>query len=130
MRLLGVMERLLARWGRDGVPVQPLGKVFGRLNLRELPRHRLAWGTVEARSGRVAVQGPEVKSGYGGMGRLAVVGHSAIRALGWFGGPGGIAAQPFAPHVHPPLRSPGRLGRGNLHPPQRDCRVGLTASSQ
>jgi undecaprenyl phosphate-alpha-L-ara4FN deformylase len=65
MRLLGVMGRLLARWSSDDVPVQPLGEVFRNLNLQELPRHRVEWGTVEGRSGRVAVQGPEVTSSCG-----------------------------------------------------------------
>jgi undecaprenyl phosphate-alpha-L-ara4FN deformylase len=63
MRLLGVMDRLLARWGSDGLPMQPLEEVFARLDLPGLPRHRVAWGSVEGRSGRLVVQGPEVEGG-------------------------------------------------------------------
>jgi undecaprenyl phosphate-alpha-L-ara4FN deformylase len=60
MRLLPVMDRLLARWGGDSLPVHPLGEVFRNLNPRELPWHQLEWRTVEGRSGRVAAQGLEV----------------------------------------------------------------------
>jgi hypothetical protein len=58
-----VMDRLLARWGSDGLPMQPLEEVFARLDLPGLPRHRVAWGSVEGRSGRLVVQGPEVEGG-------------------------------------------------------------------
>ncbi len=58
MKLLPVMERLLGMWRADGAAVGPLEALYARLDCPHLPRHRVDWGTVEGRSGLLAVQGP------------------------------------------------------------------------
>ena len=57
MRLLPVMRNLLDQWRASGVYVGPLRSVYESLDLGRLPTHRVEWGTVPGRSGRLALQG-------------------------------------------------------------------------
>jgi peptidoglycan/xylan/chitin deacetylase (PgdA/CDA1 family) len=58
MKLLPVMERLLGRWRAEGLALGPMETLYAQLDRADLPRHRVEWGTVEGRSGLLAVQGP------------------------------------------------------------------------
>ena len=57
MRLLPVMRNLLEQWRTDRVGVGPLRSLYASLDLGRLPIHRIEWGTVPGRSGRLALQG-------------------------------------------------------------------------
>lgn len=57
MQLLPVMVRLLQGWRDAGFTIGPMVKIAEKLNPSALPRHRIEWGEVPGRSGRVAVQG-------------------------------------------------------------------------
>jgi peptidoglycan/xylan/chitin deacetylase (PgdA/CDA1 family) len=60
MKLLPAMERLLEIWRADGAAVTAVDSLYARLDRARLPRHRVEWGSVEGRSGLLAVQGPPV----------------------------------------------------------------------
>ena len=60
MQLLPVMEKLLGHWKRDGGELCALEETYKLLVPSELPRHRIDWGRVDGRSGRLAVQGARV----------------------------------------------------------------------
>lgn len=60
-RLLPVMRNLLDQWRASGVGLGPLRSVFATLDLGRLPTHRIEWGTVPGRSGRLAIQGTAVR---------------------------------------------------------------------
>ncbi len=57
MKLQPVLERLLIMWQSAGDELVPLGDIAAGLDLSRLPRHRILWGDVPGRSGRLAVQG-------------------------------------------------------------------------
>jgi len=63
MKLMAVMERLLAAWKAEGFAIDAMDGLYAGLDVAALPRHRLATGTVAGRSGRLAVQGEPVVSG-------------------------------------------------------------------
>lgn len=63
MRLLGVMERLLAMWTEARVEIRALEDVYRHLDLERLPTHRLDWREVPGRSGDLAVQGARMVDG-------------------------------------------------------------------
>ncbi|MBF0425682.1 MAG: 4-deoxy-4-formamido-L-arabinose-phosphoundecaprenol deformylase [Magnetococcales bacterium] len=60
MKLLPVMATLLQVWRQEGVTLGTLGDLKARLEGAMLPRHEVIWGTVEGRSGVLAMQGVEV----------------------------------------------------------------------
>lgn len=57
MRLAPVLARLLAGWRAQGHSLVALRDQFDALDVQALPRHLLVQGTVEGRSGTLAVQG-------------------------------------------------------------------------
>lgn len=57
MRLQPVLERLLIMWQSAGDELITLGEIAAGLDLNRLPRHRIHWGKVPGRSGRIALQG-------------------------------------------------------------------------
>jgi undecaprenyl phosphate-alpha-L-ara4FN deformylase len=57
-RYLGAFERLLREWRQRGAQLTDLATYAGTLDLRGLPRCRIVSGTVEGRSGVLAVQSP------------------------------------------------------------------------
>lgn len=61
MRLLPVMRHLLEQWRTERVSVGPLRSLYASLDLGRLPTHRVEWGTVPGRSGRLALQGAAVR---------------------------------------------------------------------
>lgn len=58
-RLLPVLEALLTGWRAQGYDLVSLRDYFDGLPTRSLPRHRVETGTLDGRSGTLAVQGPE-----------------------------------------------------------------------
>jgi len=60
MQLLPVMEKLLELWKKDEAELCTLEDHYSSLDTSALPRHRIEWGRVEGRSGRLAVQGLRV----------------------------------------------------------------------
>jgi hypothetical protein len=58
-RFLPVLERLLEAWRGQGYELVCLRALFDTLDAARLPRHRLLWGEVPGRTGRLLVQGPE-----------------------------------------------------------------------
>lgn len=60
MQLLPVMEKLLGLWKKDGGELCALEETYELLVPSELPRHRIDWGRVDGRSGRLAMQGARV----------------------------------------------------------------------
>ena len=60
MQLLPVMEKLLELWRKDEAELCTLEDHYSSLDTSALPRHRIEWGRVEGRSGRLAVQGLRV----------------------------------------------------------------------
>jgi len=60
MQLLPVMEKLLELWKKDEAELCTLEDNYSSLDTSVLPRHRIEWGRVEGRSGRLAVQGLRV----------------------------------------------------------------------
>ncbi|SFM18163.1 polysaccharide deacetylase family protein [Variovorax sp. OV329] len=61
MRLAPVLARLLAGWRAQGHTLVALRDQYAALMPGDLPRHRLAQGSVEGRSGTLAVQGRAFK---------------------------------------------------------------------
>lgn len=57
MKLRPVFERLIAGWRAQGHTLVALGALHDDATGAELPRHRLALGSVDGRSGLLAVQG-------------------------------------------------------------------------
>lgn len=57
MRLAPVLARLLSGWRAQGHSLVALRDQFAALKPQELPRHRVVQGTVEGRSGTLALQG-------------------------------------------------------------------------
>lgn len=60
MQLLPVMERLLAGWRQAGYAILTMDDVAGRLRSGSLPVHEVVWGEVSGRSGKLALQGPQL----------------------------------------------------------------------
>lgn len=60
MKLQPVLEKLLIMWHSAGDELLTLGEMAARLDRAKLPRHRIDWGEVPGRSGRLAVQGAAV----------------------------------------------------------------------
>ena len=56
MKLLPVMERLLAQWRNDGCGMGTMGDLYQSLDVSALPRKEIVWGSVEGRSGLLAVE--------------------------------------------------------------------------
>ena len=61
MQLAPVLARLLAGWRAQGHTLVALRDQYAALRLDQLPRHLLAQGTVDGRSGSLAVQGAAFK---------------------------------------------------------------------
>ena len=57
MRLLPVLERLLAGWRSLGYEIVPMREIALNLDTKTLPRHHVGAGKVPGRSGSLAVQG-------------------------------------------------------------------------
>ncbi|MEJ8854424.1 polysaccharide deacetylase family protein [Variovorax robiniae] len=57
-KLMPVFERLLAGWKAQGHRLVSMGDLHAATDIRTLPRRRIAQGTVEGRSGLLAVQEP------------------------------------------------------------------------
>ncbi len=60
MKLMPVFERLLDGWKTQGYTLGTTGELFGQIDVSELPRHEIVRGSIEGRSGLLAVQGPAV----------------------------------------------------------------------
>ena len=56
MKLLPVMDRLLASWQAEGVSIGTMGDLNGSLDRSSLPRREITWGEVPGRSGILAVE--------------------------------------------------------------------------
>lgn len=56
MKLLPVMDRLLASWQAEGVSIGTMGDLNRSLDRISLPRREIAWGEVPGRSGSLAVE--------------------------------------------------------------------------
>jgi len=65
MQLLPVMEKLLGLWKKDDGELCALEDTYESLDLYALPRHRIDWGQVDGRSGRLAVQGVQMDGAAG-----------------------------------------------------------------
>ena len=57
MKLLPVLERLLASWREQGYEIVALNDIANRLNVTALPRHEMIRGEVPGRSGTLMLQG-------------------------------------------------------------------------
>jgi undecaprenyl phosphate-alpha-L-ara4FN deformylase len=57
MKLLPVLERLLAGWREQGYEIVALNDIANRLNVTALPRHEMIRGEVPGRSGTLMLQG-------------------------------------------------------------------------
>jgi peptidoglycan/xylan/chitin deacetylase (PgdA/CDA1 family) len=57
-KYLGAFERLLRAWQQQGVQLTDLAGYLATLDARHLPRCHIVTGSVEGRSGTLAVQGP------------------------------------------------------------------------
>lgn len=57
MKRQPVLERLLIMWQSAGDELVPLREIAAGLDLTRLPGHRIRWGEVPGRSGRLALQG-------------------------------------------------------------------------
>jgi peptidoglycan/xylan/chitin deacetylase (PgdA/CDA1 family) len=57
MKLLPVLERLLASWRDQGYEIVALNDIANRLNVTALPRHEMIRGEVPGRSGTLMLQG-------------------------------------------------------------------------
>jgi peptidoglycan/xylan/chitin deacetylase (PgdA/CDA1 family) len=57
MKLLPVLERLLAGWRDQGYEIVALNDIANRLNVTALPRHEMIRGEVPGRSGTLMLQG-------------------------------------------------------------------------
>ena len=51
------LQRLLARWGADGIALGTLGDTAADLDLAQVPRRNVVWGQVPGRSGVLALEG-------------------------------------------------------------------------
>jgi peptidoglycan/xylan/chitin deacetylase (PgdA/CDA1 family) len=60
MKLLSVMEKLLQMWQAAGDDIGTLEDYVADIDTAALPKHELAWGEVEGRSGVLAVQGRKI----------------------------------------------------------------------
>ncbi len=60
LKLAPVFRELLAGWRAQGYELCALSDYASALDFATLPRHRVLAGTVEGRSGKLAVQGPAV----------------------------------------------------------------------
>jgi undecaprenyl phosphate-alpha-L-ara4FN deformylase len=58
MKLLPVFEQLLEGWKAQGYELVSLRDYFDGLEMKSLPRHTVAPGSIPGRSGTVALQGP------------------------------------------------------------------------
>jgi undecaprenyl phosphate-alpha-L-ara4FN deformylase len=58
MKLLPVFEQLLEGWKDQGYELVSLRDYFDGLEMKSLPRHTVAPGTIPGRSGTLALQGP------------------------------------------------------------------------
>ena len=56
MKLLPVMDRLLASWQAEGVSIGTMGELYRSLDRSSLPRREITWGEVPGRSGSLAVE--------------------------------------------------------------------------
>lgn len=57
MKLIPVMERLLTAWTSEGFEIDAMDALYSSVDVQTLPRDRLATGSVDGRSGTLAVQG-------------------------------------------------------------------------
>jgi len=60
-QLSGLLETLLAQWKAQGYEIATLAAIRQSLAANALPRHEIVFGEVPGRSGKLAVQGAEVK---------------------------------------------------------------------
>jgi peptidoglycan/xylan/chitin deacetylase (PgdA/CDA1 family) len=61
-KLAPVFEELLVGWKRQGYELVPMRALAEALDLKQLPRHEIAMGSVPGRSGTLALQGKEYLS--------------------------------------------------------------------
>ena len=59
MKLLPILERLLAGWRSQGYTLTSTRDIYSGLNLPQLPRHEVVRGTLPGRSGTLMLQGDE-----------------------------------------------------------------------
>jgi undecaprenyl phosphate-alpha-L-ara4FN deformylase len=57
MRLLPILERLLAGWREQGYQLTSMRRLFDSLDLARLPKYRITRGSIAGRSGELALQG-------------------------------------------------------------------------
>lgn len=57
MKLLTVLDRLIAGWKRQGYRFQTLGEYGATLDVARLPHHHVKQGEIEGRSGNLCLQG-------------------------------------------------------------------------
>ena len=62
MKLLRVLERLLAGWREQGYDIVAMNDVANRLNVAALPRCEIVRGEIPGRSGTLMLQGPKFLS--------------------------------------------------------------------
>ena len=62
MKLLRVLERLLAGWREQGYDIVAMNDVANRLNVAALPRCEIVRGEISGRSGTLMLQGPKFLS--------------------------------------------------------------------
>ena len=60
MRLGDTFERLLAGWQAQGYRLVSCGELYDSLDAASLPHHRVSYGEIAGRSGKLALQGPFV----------------------------------------------------------------------
>ncbi|MBK8017770.1 MAG: 4-deoxy-4-formamido-L-arabinose-phosphoundecaprenol deformylase [Betaproteobacteria bacterium] len=63
-KLMPVLEALLTGWSAQGYELVSLRDYFDALPSKALPRHNVATGEIEGRSGSLALQGPEFLARY------------------------------------------------------------------
>ena len=59
MKLLPVLEKLLAGWREQGHEIVAMNDIASGLNIAALPRHEVIRGEIPGRSGTLMLQGPE-----------------------------------------------------------------------
>lgn len=59
MKLIGVLDKLLAGWKAQGFDLVALRDIYAALDLTNLPRHEALFAELPGRSGKLFVQGPE-----------------------------------------------------------------------
>jgi hypothetical protein len=57
MKLLPVMDKLLAMWNETRMQIQPMEATYRSLDLDRLASHDVIWGELPGRSGQLALQG-------------------------------------------------------------------------